>query len=91
MGQERKQEGWVKFTRFCCKEGFIDRWVGDVINNPNYEKESNYQLNTFAEFYRFNGGKWIHRCEFKRALFSDMKEVFDLFTADEILEAYRLE
>ena len=32
---EQLEEGWVKFTRIHCKEGYIDRWMGDCINNPN--------------------------------------------------------
>ena len=27
-------EGWVKFRRHNCKEGFIDVWHGDSVDNP---------------------------------------------------------
>lgn len=54
-------EGWVKATRrYFADGGTIDRWMGDSINNPNREKQSGLQLNSFATYYRYNGGEWIH-------------------------------
>ena len=44
-------EGWVKFNRIQCKEGYIDRWIGDCINNPNSISKSQLQLNSFAEYF----------------------------------------
>ena len=52
-------EGWVKFLRNYCKEGFIDVWIGDSIDNPNNENESQEKLNSNSRAYRLNGiGKW---------------------------------
>jgi hypothetical protein len=59
MNQDRLKEGWVDFTRYYCKSGWIDRWTGDSINDPNRPTKSNWQLNSFAQFWRFDGGGWI--------------------------------
>jgi hypothetical protein len=62
---ENKIEGWVKFQRFTCKEGYIDRWVGDCIDDPNRSTKNNIHLNTMATYFRLNGeGLWIHRRDF---------------------------
>jgi hypothetical protein len=82
-------EGWVNFTRFPCKEGYIDRWLGDCINNPNSIEKSMLQLNSFTEYYRCNSGEWIPKHEFKRYFFHDMREEREFFTADEIFTAHR--
>lgn len=56
------KEGWVEFIRINCIVGFIDRWMGDEINNPNRPSKSGFQLNAFAVYYRLNGqGEWINR------------------------------
>lgn len=55
MNRERKSEEWVDFTRYYCKEGYIDRWLGDSINNPNNPKEHQMCLNSVAEYFRLNG------------------------------------
>lgn len=64
MNQKQNElinEGWVKATRrYFADGGTIDRWMGDSINNPNREKQSGLQLNSFATYYRYNGGEWIH-------------------------------
>ena len=52
------EEGWVKFIRIPCKEGHIDRWMGDSIDDPNKDSKSNIQLNSTATWYRCNSGKW---------------------------------
>jgi hypothetical protein len=81
---EQIKEGWVNFTRFHCKEGFIDRWMGDCFSDPNNDKPSIWNGNMFTQYYRVNGGKWINRDEFDRnfiaILFSNAKN----FTAEEI-------
>lgn len=82
-------EGWVNFTRYPCKEGYIDRWIGDCINNPNSVTKSMLSLNSFAEYYRCNGGEWIPKREFKRYFFNDMREEREFFTASEIFTANR--
>ncbi len=82
-------EGWVNFTRYPCKEGYIDRWIGDCINNPNSITKSMLQLNSFAEYYRCNDGEWIPKHEFKRYFFHDMREEREFFTASEIFTAHR--
>lgn len=53
-------EGWVKFSRYQCKEGFIDRWMGDVADNPNLPNKSTVALNAFSQWFRLNGkGAWV--------------------------------
>ncbi len=60
---ETLTEGWVKFTRRYFSEGYIDRWVGDSINNPNNSKQHQMQLNSFASYYRIEGGQWVNNHE----------------------------
>lgn len=60
-------EGWVRFRRIYCREGFIDSWQGDSINDPNNESKSNLQLNSFTTYYRLNGGGlWCNKRDFSR-------------------------
>jgi len=59
-------EGWVIFKRVYCRGGFIDRWHGDSIDNPNNKEANQLHLNTTATYYRLNGkGEWIARHELK--------------------------
>ena len=65
----RLNEDWVRFTRIYCKDGYIDKWMGDCVNDPNNDKISNIQLNSSSTYYRLNGkGKWIERNEFKQMM-----------------------
>lgn len=58
---ELLSEGWVKFIRRYFKEGFIDRWVGDCIDNPNKSKKHQMCLNSFSSYCRLNGkGEWVN-------------------------------
>ena len=82
-------EGWVKFNRIQCKEGYIDRWIGDCINNPNSINKSQLQLNSFAEYYRLDG-EWLPKHEFDRMFYHQILELRNQFTAREIWDAYRL-
>ena len=82
-------EGWVKFNRIPCKEGYIDRWIGDCINNPNSVSKSQLQLNSFAEYYRLEG-EWMPKHEFDRLFYHQILELRNQFTAQEIWYAYRL-
>lgn len=82
-------EGWVKFNRIQCKEGYIDRWIGDCINNPNSISKSQLQLNSFAEYYRLDG-EWLPKHEFDRMFYHQILELRNQFTAQEIWDAYRL-
>ena len=84
----RMKEGWVEFTRYPCIDGYIDKWFGDCINNPNNPKQSQMQLNSSAEFYRFNNGKWISRYEFKSGISQCLLHERQLFTSDEIFAYY---
>lgn len=54
-------EGWVKFTQKRYADGgTIDRWMGDCIDNPNRPNQHQMQLNSFATYYRYNGGEWVN-------------------------------
>ena len=81
-------EGWVKFRRYKCKQGYIDKWVGDCINNPNSETESKMQLNSFAEYYRFNNTEWYSKHSFKNNFFKSMIEEREFFSSEEIFKNY---
>lgn len=53
-------EGWVKFSRYQCKEGFIDHWIGDMADNPNLETQSPTVMRAFHQYFRLNGkDKWF--------------------------------
>ena len=81
------EEGWVKFTRYPCAKGYLDRWYGDCNSDPNNESKSLLNLNSFTSYWRCNGGKWINDRELgrEREILSilDLREVF---TAEEIWE-----
>lgn len=59
MITEQLQEGWVNFTRIYCKDGYLDRWMGDSINNPNSSKKHQIQINSTVCFWRCNNSEWI--------------------------------
>lgn len=59
---EQLQEGWVRFKRFHCKEGVLDCWQGDRIDNPNNKEKNKMNLNSGAMYWRISG-KWIHDSE----------------------------
>ena len=87
---ERLEEGWVKFTRYYCKEGHIDCWNGDMINNPNNPTKGQWQLNAFTQFFRYNNGKWINSRDLRAT--QGLLSMVDEFTAEEIWnEALRIE
>lgn len=80
---ENLEEGWVKFRRIPFKEGFIDKWMGDCINNPNNQYMSNMQLNSTASYYRLNGkGLWINRHDFNKSIIGITNWIE--FTAEEV-------
>ena len=79
------QEGWVKFTRTECKEGFIDVWTGDCADNPNNKHKNRWNLNSFKTYMRLNGeGKWIEPD--RRAVKSFILDFKDFLTAEEIFK-----
>lgn len=75
------KEGWVKFRRFHCKEGYIDEWMGDAINHPDNESESKLQLNSFKTYWRCNGKRWEYFPWNSIMEYLDLREVF---SAEEI-------
>jgi hypothetical protein len=87
---EMLEEGWVKFTRHYCKEGHIDCWNGDSINNPNNPSKSQWQLNSFVQFFRCNDGKWVNRMDLRST--QGLLLMSEHFTAEEIWnESIRIE
>ncbi len=77
-------EGWVRFVRYYCKEGYIDRWMGDVIDDPNLPNKNQMQLNSTATYYRFNGSKWISDRELGRMNMLNLLQLREGFSAQEI-------
>lgn len=87
MRTERLQESWFTFSRMWTKSGFIDRWVGDMANNPNRKEQSLYSLNAFSEYFRLNGkGEWLHRDSFKD-LHNAVITLREMQTAEEIWDS----
>ena len=81
---EKMKESWVNFTRFYCKEGYIDRWTGDSSDNPNKEKPHPMNLNSTATFFRLNDGEWTPIYYFNRRFDSDIYTYRKEFSAEEI-------
>lgn len=85
---EKLSEGWVTFYRYYCKEGYIDRWMGDCINDPNNETINRMQLNASTTYYRLNDGKWIHYLDLTSGIHPTIIYYKELFTAKEIWESH---
>jgi hypothetical protein len=83
---EALEEGWVRFTRVYCLDGYIDRWIGDAGSNPNNPKRNQWSLNSFSQWFRFNGGKWMADSELGRGKIVSMIENKNEFTAQQILD-----
>lgn len=78
------KEKWFTHIRFYCKQGVIDRWMGDCINDPNNDTKSNMQLNSIATYWRLNGvGDWVNSRDM-RDIYGLLVEFKDIATADEI-------
>lgn len=72
-------EGWVTFRRVQCKEGTLDRWVGDCADDPNRKTQSKISLNMMVGSYRFDGkGYWIPDDCLER----DIQQIFHLYHMD---------
>ena len=84
LKQEQLEEGWVKFIRWHCKEGYLDRWMGDCINDPNKPTKHQMCLNSSACYWRCNNGEWISDRELGRSYVFTMLEMGEYFTAQEI-------
>ena len=82
MKTEQLQEGWIKFTRWYCKEGYLDRWIGDSINNPNNENQHQMCLNSMVSYWRC-GGEWVNSKELSKNILS-LLDLREDFTAKEI-------
>ncbi len=87
MKSEQLQEKWYTFRRIYCKEGFIDMWAGDCINDPNEDTKHNLQLNSSTTYYRLNGkGLWIYKGDLKNMSKMICGDYTIHFTANEIWE-----
>lgn len=86
MKKERLKEGWVEFDRWHFKEGHIDRWFGDCVDHPKNETKSLLYLNSFAAYYRLNGGEWLSQRDFKTDMIHVCiaSESFQDCTAEEV-------
>lgn len=69
MESESITEGWVKFTRRHFAEGYIDRYMGDQMDNPNNKSKSQLSINALSTWYRVSGSsEWVNsRSLFKMA------------------------
>ncbi len=83
---EQLEEKWFKFIRIYCKEGYIDRWMGDSINNPNNITKSRMSLNQSVSFYRLNDEDWISDRELGRGRILELLQYSTEFSAKEIFE-----
>lgn len=82
------KEDWVTFYRYPCKEGHIDKWFGDCINNPNNTTKNQMNLNMSAEYFRLNDGKWYQRDCFNGHFSRSISTLKDDFTAQDIWDSY---
>lgn len=83
---ETLEEGWVKFRRFNCKEGYIDIWMGDSINDPNRQHKHQMQLNSITQYFRLNSGEWFHSSNFIGSSIIYIQEFRHDHKANEIFE-----
>jgi hypothetical protein len=84
MKTEKLQEGWVKFRRIYCKDGFIDHWIGNSANDPNELEPSNISLSIIS-YFRLNGtGEWKERMWFKEDPIGMLNVGSEWNTAEEI-------
>lgn len=82
---EIKKEGWVQFQRIPCKNGFIDRWMGDMANNPNNKSKSAQNLNASTTYFRLNGtGQWMNHRDFINSMSMEIGSNHDKETAEKI-------
>jgi len=83
---ETLKYNWTTIKRFHCKEGYIDKWTGDMSDDPENINALPYSLNSFITLYRLNDGEWIERLKSstKSSLYDD--ETRKLFTATEIFK-----
>ncbi len=84
-------EGWVKYYRYNCVEGFIDIWKGDSYSNPNDIEKQQLSLNSIDTYFRLNGGEWIRRDKIFRRSTPEplLGELSKWNTAVEIWETYK--
>ena len=78
------QEGWVRFRRHNCKEGFIDVWQGDSIDNPNNAEECRINLNSISVWIRCNNSEWISVRDLTKRHYLPYLDMAEEFTAEEI-------
>ena len=82
------KEAWVTFYRYPCLQGYIDKWFGDCIDNPNNPTKNQMCLNASAEYFRLNDGKWYQRGCFHGHFSRSISELRTDFTAQEIWDSY---
>lgn len=86
MKIENLEDGWVKFRRYYCKEGFIDYWIGNGLDNPNLQTPNQLSLG-IKSYFRLNGtGGWKERMWFKENLVGLLNIGCRSSTAEEIWE-----
>jgi hypothetical protein len=84
------KEGWVEFIRFQCLEGYIDVWIGDVIDNPNLPEKNRMHLNATTKYFRLNTGEWIRDRKFHPGFFIALRNAAETETSTAIWEEYLL-
>ena len=87
------EENGLVFWRHHCKEGFIDRWMGDAVIDPNHpEIKTNYSLNSIRVMYRLNGeGEWKSKGNWASSFFAAILNLSETKTATEIWNEFRIE
>jgi len=64
MKTEYLKERWFTFERFYFKSGYIDRWMGDLSDDPNRPVPSNINFNASASYIRLSGTSiWVNTRE----------------------------
>lgn len=79
------QEGRLKFQRFNCKTGNIDRYCGDLRDKPNIATKPKISLNLTTIWYRLNNNEWENFRGFD-ATFLEFLFFKDEFDAVELYE-----
>ena len=86
------EENGVIFYRHHCKEGFIDRWMGDASQDPNQPlKKVDFQLNSYRVMFRLNGkGEWESRGNWKHGFTNYLLDNCETKTAEEIWNEFKI-
>ena len=88
MKIERLREGWVNFTRFHFKDGYIDKFMGDMADDPNSPNQVKIHFNASSSWIRLNKNEWVNTRKVEANSFIQSLYFRDEYTAEEVWNAF---